>query len=123
MDIVKFQDFKERIENCSKLFSEYENSLNLKEINLEIKKNKELMSKPNFWDDNSVAKEILKKNSRLEKIVSNYEHAKKAYEDCVVFFEIISEEKEDSLVNELEENLSSFEKKINERILETLLKD
>jgi len=79
------------------------------------------MSEQNFWDDASKAQEYLKELKNLKDAVDNYASLEQAVEDINGFIEIAEEEKDLSLVPEIDEMVNNFFETLESMRLSTLL--
>lgn len=75
----------------------------------------------NFWSDRDRAQGILKEITQLKKWVSDFQNLQKELDDNSGWLEVIKEEQDPEIEKEIEENIGSLKKKIDEFELQTLL--
>ena len=80
------------------------------------------MSAPDFWNDIDSANKINQRAKLVENKLKRYEKLVSAAEDLDTLVEMAEEENDDSLVEELKTDLSSFTEKVQALRLEMLLK-
>lgn len=79
------------------------------------------MEEPNFWESAEKSQSYVKELKNLKDIIDSYKNLKGEYEDLETLLEMAYEEKDASLVPEIEEALESFIEKLEELRLNTLL--
>ncbi len=82
-----------------------------------------IMEDPGFWDDTKKGQEIVKELNVLKGTVDEYKRLKTEYEDVATLIQIGYEEKDESLIPEIEESLNLFIKDFEELKLKTLLSE
>jgi len=90
-----------------------------KEIELEKLQSKTLV--PDFWNDNSRASSILKKTASLEKEINLWKNLKQRHGDVEVLLEFA--EAGESTVEEVDQELSAYEKIVEDLELQLMLGD
>lgn len=81
------------------------------------------MEQPNFWDDAKASQEYMRELKSLKGIIEEYNRLASEYEDVEVLLQMGYEEKDQSLIPEIEETLNSFIKDFETLKLDTLLSD
>ena len=81
------EDYISKFSNARKRYKELINSIDYDSLLLEKSKYQEKTGDPNFWDDNSLAKQILKNISSYEKEIEEYDLIKQSYEDMSINFD------------------------------------
>lgn len=81
------------------------------------------MAAPDFWDDQNTAQAVINEANGLKDIVSRFNHLNETYENLQVSYELIKEEPDDDLQAELESELKSLTKEMNEFELQLLLSE
>ena len=89
----------------------------------EIKELEEKMSQPNFWEDNDVAQTVINQVNLLKNNVNQYEKISQRLEDSLAMYEMIKEEADEELMVELDEEIESLIKVMNDFELEMLLSE
>ena len=78
------EDYISKFSNARKRYKELINSIDYDSLLFEKSKYQEKTGDPNFWDDNSLAKQILKNISSYEKEIEEYDLIKQSYEDMSI---------------------------------------
>ena len=81
------------------------------------------MEQPNFWDDAKASQEYMRELKSLKGIIEEYDRLVSEFEDVEVLLQMGYEEKDESLIPEIEETLNSFIKDFETLKLDTLLSD
>lgn len=81
------------------------------------------MGDPSFWDDPVKAKKIQVELSALKDTVERHTRLTQKLHDAKTLFELLSEEEDETLVKELEEEISLIQKEVQSLELEVLLKN
>ena len=79
------------------------------------------MAEPGFWDDPEKATAITKEAGNLKQQVEKIDKLDQAYEDIEVFIEMAEEEEDESMLDEIKEQLEVFEDEFSELRMATLL--
>ena len=75
----------------------------------------------NFWENNTTAQIILKKISKIEKEIENWNLIDKNKEECEILFSFYKEESTESILNELEAELNKLSSQIDEIEIKIIL--
>lgn len=81
------------------------------------------MTAPGFWDDQALAQTVINEANGLKNFVNSFESINNRYEDLEVTYELAKEENDQELLTELEEELQSLKKDINDFELQMLLSE
>ena len=106
---------------------EYRNNLQIrglfdlenKETN--IQEYEEMMTEPDFWDDQNKAQEVIDKNNALKSVVNGYHELEEEVEDMTATWELLQEELDDDVKSDLEQNVLDFKEKVDQFELQLLL--
>lgn len=79
------------------------------------------MQQEDFWSDSENAAKVLQQSKRLKEKIDKAEDLKKAYENLEVLILLCEEEKDSSLVKEIEIEFENLKKEIDKLTIETLL--
>ena len=72
------------------------------------------VAKPEFWNDNEKAQEVLKERTLLQKLVEDWESAANGLEDIEVLIELGEESEDDEALAEVREMFPELEKSIGQ---------
>lgn len=89
----------------------------------EIKALEEKMTEPSFWDDQNAAQKVINESNALKHNVELFEEVEETLENLEVSYELVKEEDDQELYEELNEQLQTFMKTINDFELEMLLSE
>ena len=120
--MVVLDEYKQKIQEQKSLLQEAGASLKPDELKSELKELQDQMSAPDFWNDIDSANKINQRAKLVENKLKRYEKLVSAAEDLDTLVEMAEEENDDSLVEELKTELSSFTEKVQALRLEMLLK-
>lgn len=81
------------------------------------------MSEPNFWDNQDEAQKVISESNALKHRVESFEKLEEDLEDLEVSYELVKEEKDQELFEELNEQLTQLQKRVNDFELEMLLSE
>jgi len=81
------------------------------------------MSNPAFWNDQDKAQEVIEKTNGLKTYVHGFDEVESQYEDLEVSYGLVKEENDEELFEELNQQLETCIKTLNEFELELLLSE
>lgn len=81
------------------------------------------MTGETFWDDQSRAQEVIGEVNALKEMVNTFEDLEEKYENLDVSYELVKDEGDEELKEDLETELSTLEKDMNDFELMMLLSD
>ncbi|MDU1577135.1 MAG: peptide chain release factor 2, partial [Staphylococcus epidermidis] len=96
-------------------------SLDLENKETNIQEYEEMMTDPDFWNDQTKAQDIIDKNNALKSIVNGYYQLTNAVDDMSATRELLQEEYDEDMKIELEEEVQQFEEQIDQYELQLLL--
>ncbi len=91
-------------------------------MEIKIKELENVQNSPGFWEDLKKAGQVNKELSGLKNKLDEYNSLKKSVDDLNVLIELAEEENEESLANEIEEELKNLSQKAEDMKIKTLLK-
>ncbi|WP_180530510.1 PCRF domain-containing protein, partial [Staphylococcus haemolyticus] len=86
-----------------------------------IQEYEEMMTEPDFWDDQNKAQDIIDKNNALKSVVNGYHELDEEVEDMTATWELLQEELDDDVKDDLEQNVHDFKEKVDQFELQLLL--
>lgn len=90
-------------------------------LTTEIEELEQKAAEPGFWNDVEGSQKVLQKTKALKMKVEKFEKLKAEWEDLKTLNELGLEEKDESIISEIQEGLEKFKKELEELRLETLL--
>ncbi len=121
MNAIEYQEFKGKISEYKPLITQLRDSLNIDNLQKNIKKLEARATAPNFWDDMQTAQQIMQKTTYLKDKITKFTNLETMMEDCETMFEMLTEEDDEALSDELNQTLNKIDKEIKEQTLSTLL--
>lgn len=101
--------------------AELHSVLNIESAKEEIEQLHNKAAEPGFWDDMSASEKVLRRTKSLETSVENDKRLNAQAEDIATMIEMYSEENDDSLLEDIKNELEDFCRKIDDITLSTLL--
>jgi peptide chain release factor 2 len=119
--VVELDQFRYRISGYDKQLEGIKKSLDLDNKQKRIEELEADMEAPGFWDDPDKSQKAMKELKGLKDSFEGYDSLKSGLEDINVLIEMADESDDESLVPEIEQEVTSFEEKMEEIRIETLL--
>ena len=119
--MILLEDLKQRLSDYLPKLKELHSVLNVEAAKEEIEQLHLKASEPGFWDDAEKSQKILQRTKALENTVENDRKLNQQAEDIQTMIEMYSEEPDDSMLDEIKDELDALDKKIGELTLRTLL--
>lgn len=119
--MVLLDDQKQKISSMEKMLKEAGESLDLAGLQKELDEIKKQMEAPDFWNDVDEANKTAKKAKPIELKINAYKECETALEDIKTMIELAEEEDDEETAQEVTEEITSFEKKMEQFHLSTLL--
>ena len=119
--MVELDQFRYRISGCDKQLGDIKKSLDLDSKKKRIEELEADMEAPGFWDDPDKSQKAMKELKGLKDSFEGYDSLKSGLEDINVLIEMADEADDESLIPEIEEEITTFEEKIESIRIDTLL--
>lgn len=119
--MVELDQLKYTLNTYIQPLKEVKDSLNLENKEKRIEELERLMEAPNFWDDPTRSQEMMKELKSLKDDVEIYQNLEMEVEDMETLIEMGYEEEEASLIPEIQEMMSKFQKDFDAIRIKTLL--
>ena len=119
--MVELDQFRYRISGYDKQLEGIKKSLDLDNKQKRIEELEADMEAPGFWDDPDKSQKAMKELKGLKDSFEGYDSLKSGLEDINILIEMADESDDASLVPEIEQEVTSFEEKMEEIRIETLL--
>jgi len=119
--MIQFDDFKQKITALRATLDTIKQALKLDEISIELKELEEESAKDGFWSNLDNSQKVLQKIKQLKNKQSSYEKLDNAWSDLITLCQMGTEEKDESLLPELEEEFEAFSSALETARLDTLL--
>ena len=82
-----------------------------------------MLEQPGFWDDVEHSQQVMKELKNLKDTIEEFETLSNQYEDIGTLIEMAEEENDASLVEEIGNELASFEEKLVDFLCDTLFSE
>lgn len=119
--MVELDQFKYRISGYDAQIENIKQSLDLDSKKKRIEELEADMEAPVFWDDPDKSNKAMKELKTLKDSFEGYNSLKSGLEDINTLIEMADEMQDDSLISEIEDEITVFEEKMDSIRTETLL--
>ena len=119
--MIQFDDYKQKINGLKPALDGLKQALKLDEGAQEIARLEEESAREGFWTDLENSQKVLQKIKQLKSKNTVYEKLERAWSDLLTLCQMGEEEKDESLLPELEGDLKTFAGALETARLETLL--
>ena len=119
--MLEFEEQKLKLLGYKPELLDLADALGLKALQAEVERLEEQSAQPNFWDDVENSHKILQRISQGKNKINTYETLKQKFDDALTLIELADEENDESLVDEVVQNVNEVIQEIEELRLTTLL--
>lgn len=119
--MIEFDDYKVKINALKLPLQRLGETLKLNESEVEIASLEKESAEDGFWNDLDRSQKVLQKSKQLQNKVNGYKNLATRWDDLQTLCQMAIEEKDDSLLTELQEEFASFENDLESARLSTLL--
>ncbi|MEK4802759.1 peptide chain release factor 2 [Oceanobacillus sp. FSL K6-0118] len=116
-------EIRHELDKIASRIEDFRGSLDLDWKRERVKELEQMMTEPNFWDDQNAAQKVINESNNLKNYISSFEEIEERYEDMEVSYELVKEEKDQELFDELNEEMTTFLNDINDFELQLLLNE
>ncbi|WP_153125215.1 peptide chain release factor 2 [Peribacillus tepidiphilus] len=120
---MELAEIRNELEKTAKKLADFRGSLDLEEKEARIAELDEIMTDPNFWNDQQAAQAIINEANALKDIVGKFNNLNETYENLELTYELVKEENDDELQAELVEEMKELTTNMNEFELQLLLSE
>ncbi|MCI2901269.1 peptide chain release factor 2 [Staphylococcus hominis] len=118
---MELSEIKRNIDEYNNDLKQIRGSLDLENKETNIQEYEEMMTEPDFWDNQNKAQDVIDKNNALKSIVNGYYELNHKLEDMDATWELLQEEYDDEIKEELEQDIVAFREQIDQFELQLLL--
>ena len=115
------EQIKSELNGIRNQLGELSDAMNINSLNERLKMIVSESEKQEFWNDHESASKLLKEKKSLETKVQGFEKLQTSAEDIEVMIELVEEEKDDSLLSDLNELYSELTKDLSRMKIDNLL--
>jgi len=119
--MLQFEEYKHKINNLRATLDTIKQALKLDDVAIELKTLEEESGKDGFWSDLDNSQKVLQRIKQLQNMQSKHEKLENAWSDLITLCQMGAEEKDESLLPELEEEFKLFNSALETARLEVLL--
>ena len=119
--MVELDQFRYKISGFEKPMEQIKKSLDLENKKKRIEELEADMEAPGFWDNTEKSQHAMKELKTLKSSFEKYNELEQGLEDAKTLIEMADEENDASLIPEVENEINSFEEKLEDLRIETLL--
>ena len=119
--VVELDQFRYKISGFEKPMEQIKKSLDLENKKKRIEELEADMEAPGFWDNTEKSQHAMKELKTLKSSFEKYNELEQGLEDAKTLIEMADEENDASLIPEVENEINSFEEKLENLRIETLL--
>jgi len=120
--LLQLEEYSKQLNDIKVVISQARKALNINELKSELDGYKSMMESPTFWDDIAAANKINKKVKPLEDKINSMNNLDEKADDTEVLISMALEENDESLFDEIAQELKVLSKKADEAKLKALLK-
>jgi len=119
--MIRFEEYKVKLNNLKPTLSELGVSLKLDDTARELDELRAATEAPDFWNDVQNAQRNQQRTKQLQNKLDNYAKLQSTWEDLFTICEMALEEKDVSMLEELQTGFATFETNLEQTRLQTLL--
>ncbi|RFU69350.1 peptide chain release factor 2 [Peribacillus saganii] len=118
---MELAEIRNELEKTAKTLANFRGSLDLEEKEARIAEFDEIMTEPDFWNDQQKAQTIINEANAIKDQVNQFKEMNDSFENLEVTYELVKEESDAELQAELEEELANLTKQLADFELQMLL--
>lgn len=96
-------------------------AINYKNLGIQVSELEQKAAEPGFWDDLDNSQKVLSRTKQLKNQIEEYDALCMQYDDAMTLIEIAKEEGDDSVAEEVDSIITSFNEELERMKLTTLL--
>ncbi|MEH6942015.1 peptide chain release factor 2 [Bacillus sp. JJ722] len=118
---MELAEIRSELEKTAKKLADFRGSLDLEEKEARIAELDNIMTDPDFWNDQQKAQGVINEANGLKELVEQFHSMYETHENLELTFELLKEEQDEDLEKELIEELGQLTVQMNEYELQALL--
>ena len=119
--MVFLENLKSQLETLKPIIKDLHDAYDIERSKERIEELHEKAAEPGFWDDIDNSQKVLQETRNLEGKVERYKDFTTSYEDIEVMLEMAAEEEDESMIEEIKDEVETLKQKLDEASLATLL--
>ncbi|MEC5422848.1 peptide chain release factor 2 [Virgibacillus sp. C22-A2] len=120
---MELAEIRNELDKMASRIIDFRGSLDLDTKRQRIKELEMIMSSPEFWDNQDSAQKTISEVNVLKEYVDNFEELEERLDNIEVSYELVKEENDQELFDDLNEEISSIRKEVNDFELKMLLSE
>ncbi|MFC3015619.1 peptide chain release factor 2 [Virgibacillus litoralis] len=120
---MELAEIGNKIELMTNRIEDFRGSLDLDEKRERIEELEQMMTFPDFWDDQNAAQKVIAETNGLKSYVDSFDELEEKLDNLKVSFELVKEENDNELFAELEQEIHTVLEDINKFELQMLLSE
>ncbi|WP_148361201.1 peptide chain release factor 2 [Bacillus timonensis] len=120
---MELVEIKHELDKMAKKLAGFRGSLDLETKQARITELDEMMSMPDFWNDQNAAQTIINEANALKDQVVEFTNLHDSYENLELTYQLVKEEPDADLQAELDEEIQELSKSVSEFELQLLLSE
>lgn len=120
--MVRYDVYEDKVRALKKTLEEAGYSLDVDNLRVRLKELETELEKPEVWSDIEKSKHVSREAQQIRNKLDVFDKAEKAVGDAEMMIELAEEEGDESVLEEVDKDLSEAEKEIEDIRLRTLLK-
>lgn len=118
---MELNQIKNILDKVKKRIQEFEQAINLDEIQTRIQELDKQMSESNFWDNQKHAKSVIDELNGIKSTETSFEKLREKYDELLISYDLLLEEPDSTLENEVDNLVEELNKELNDFELKMLL--
>jgi len=119
--MLEFEEYKVKLNNIKPTLEDLGAALKLTDAKLELEELEKQAERDGFWEDLENSQIVLKRTKQLRNKCGGFKKLQDTFDDLYAICEMALEENDDSMLPELVSGYNTFEKKLQDERLTTLL--
>ena len=119
--MVFLENLKSQLEALKPTIKELHDVYDIENTRERIDELHEKAAEPGFWDDIENSQKVLQETRSLESKLEKYKDFSTSYEDIEVMLEMAAEEDDESMIDEIKQEVEALKQKLDDASLATLL--
>ncbi|RKQ35568.1 peptide chain release factor 2 [Oceanobacillus halophilus] len=120
---MELAEIRNELDKIASRIEDFRGSLDLDWKRERVKELEQMMTSPDFWDDQNNAQKVINESNYLKDYITSFEEIEERHEDMEVSYELVKEENDEELYDDLNTEMESFIKDINAFELQLLLSE
>lgn len=121
MNAIEYEQYKSNLSELLPKAQKLGEALNVEALKKQVAELEHKANAPDFWDNMEVAQKTMRSCTHMKGKITKYQTLLQKLEDSQTILDLLSEEDDETLSEELSNNLSTAQKELEEQTLSTLM--